>query len=115
MSVGKRYPRSVKHTDGTVSLRLMAVSDEAAVRAFAEQLPPHDSLFLRRDITQPKVLSLWIRDIEAGGITSLLALDGGKILGCTAVVRDQKSWSPHVGEVRVLVSAAMRTHRLGAC
>lgn len=108
--ITRRYPRSVTHRDGTVVLRLMTASDEAAV---LQQLPVHDLLFLRRDITQSKVLSAWIRDIEAGDITSLLALDGDKVLGCTAVVRDQKSWSPHVGEVRVLVSAAMRPHGLG--
>jgi RimJ/RimL family protein N-acetyltransferase len=113
MNVRERYPRSLQHNDGTVSLRLMSAGDEASVLAFAGQVPAHDLLFLRRDITQPKVVSAWVRDIEAGDITSLLALDGQDILGCTAVVCDQKSWSPHVGDVRVLLSPAMRAQGLG--
>jgi RimJ/RimL family protein N-acetyltransferase len=113
MNVRERYPRSIEHKDGSVLLRLMTAGDEPAVLGFAEQLPAHDLLFLRRDITQPKVLSAWVRDIETDDITSLLALEGERLVGCTAVVRDQKSWSPHVGDVRVLISPAMRAQGLG--
>jgi L-amino acid N-acyltransferase YncA len=37
----------------------------------------------------------------------------GKIHGCAAVVRDALSWSPHVGELRVVVSEAARSGGLG--
>ena len=45
--------------------------------AFAQKLPTHDLLFLPRNISQPKVLSAWINEIERGAITSLLAVKGG--------------------------------------
>lgn len=114
MTESKRYPRDVEIKDGSVTLDLMLPSAEDEVLAFANQLPPHDLLFLRRDITQPKVLAAWARQIESGEITSLIARDpDGQILGCTAVVRDEHSWSPHVGELRVLVAPAGKERGLG--
>lgn len=108
-----RYPRSVELSNSRIELRLMTPADEQSVLEFARALPAHDLLFLRRDITQPKVLSAWIRELEAGTITSLLALRDGRLLGCSAVVRDEHSWSPHVGELRVLLSPDQREKGLG--
>lgn len=113
MSESTRYPRTLEIKDGDVSLELMTPAMEAEVLAFANTLAPHDLLFLRRDITQPKVLSAWSKQIETGEITSLIARAGDKMLGCTAVVRDERSWSPHVGELRVLVSPAGKERGLG--
>ncbi len=113
MTESTRYPRTVSIKDGEVVLELMTAASEAAVLAFAQSLPTHDLLFLRRDITQPKVLAAWIAQLEAGEIVSLLASSGDEILGCTAVVRDEHSWSPHLGEMRVLVGPAGRDRGLG--
>ena len=114
MTESNRYPRKVEIKDGAVTLELMTAAAEGDVLAFAKTLPAHDLLFLRRDITQAKVLSAWARQLETGEITSLLArAEDGQMLGCTAVVRDEHSWSPHVGELRVLVSPAGRDRGLG--
>lgn len=114
MTESKRYPRDVEIKDGTVTLDLMLPTAEAEVLAFAKTLPPHDLLFLRRDITEPKVLAAWAKQIESSEITSLIARDEeGQMLGCTAVVRDEHSWSPHVGELRVLVAPAGKDRGLG--
>ncbi len=108
-----RYPRMVTYGDSEVLFRLMTPDDESVVLAFARTLPKHDLLFLRRDITQPKVLSAWARELDAGSIISLLAIQGDELLGCSAVVRDTHSWSPHVGELRVLLSPELREKGLG--
>lgn len=114
MTDSNRYPRKVEIKDGAVTLELMTAAAEGEVLAFAKTLPAHDLLFLRRDITQPKVLRAWAEDLETGAITSLLArAEDGQMLGCTAVVKDDHSWSPHVGELRVLVSPAGRDRGLG--
>jgi hypothetical protein len=59
------------------------------------------------------VLSAWINEIERGAITSLLALKDGKVVGCGTVVRDPHSWSPHVGEIRMVVSTDVRGQGVG--
>lgn len=94
-------------------LRLMNAVDGAAILAFAEGLPPHDLLFLRRDITKPKVVDAWIEACKAGNIYSIVATKGTEIVGCGTLVEDTFSWSPHVREVRILVSSSVREHGLG--
>jgi ribosomal protein S18 acetylase RimI-like enzyme len=98
-----------------VSLRPMKDTDKQAVLAFAGTLPPHDLLFLARDIRQEKVVDAWIAQSgEDGSITTLLAVDDeGNIRGCLALVRDDLSWSPHVADVRILVGTDSRSMGLG--
>src|SRR5258708_31248002 len=92
---------------------MMARADEAAVLDFAKKLPTHDLLFLPRNISRPKVLSAWINEIERGDITSLLAVKDGAVVGCGTLVRDPRSWSPHVGEIRMVVSLDVRGQGVG--
>ena len=108
MSDTRTYPRRVRTEAGEIEFRLMSRADEAAVLAFAQKLPTHDLLFLPRNISQPKVLSAWIHEIERGDITSLLAFRDGEVVGCGALVRDPHSWSPHVGEIRMVISVDVR-------
>ena len=77
MSEVRSYPRRVATEAGEIEFRLMSQADEAAVLDFARKLPAHDLLFLPRDISEPKVLAAWIKEIERGAITSLLAVRGG--------------------------------------
>jgi len=107
------YPRLTKTDAGEIEFRLMSRADEAAVLDFARKLPAHDLLFLPRNISQPKVLSAWINEIERGDIASLLAVKDGKIVGCGTLVRDPHSWSPHVGEIRMVVSLDVRGQGVG--
>ena len=113
MSETRSYPRHVKTDAGDIEFRLMARSDEAAVLEFAQKLPTHDLLFLPRNISQPKVLSAWINEIERGAITSQLAVKADKVVGCGTLVRDPHSWSPHVGEIRMVVSPDVRGQGVG--
>ena len=113
MNETRSYPRHVKSDAGDIEFRLMSRADEAAVLDFAQKLPTHDLLFLPRNISQPKVLSAWINEIERGDITSLLAVRDGKVVGCGTLVRDAHSWSPHVGEIRMVVSLDVRGKGVG--
>src|SRR6201995_2194274 len=109
----RSYPRRVATEAGEIEFRLMSPADEAAVLDFARQLPVHDLLFLPRDIREPKVLVASIKEIERGAITSLLAVKAGRVVGCGTLVRDPLSWSPHVGEIRNVVSADVRGQGVG--
>ena len=113
MSDTRSYPRHAKTDAGEIEFRLMSRTDEVAVLDFAQKLPTHDLLFLPRNISQPKVLSAWINEIERGDITSLLAVQAGKVVGCGTLVRDPHSWSPHVGELRMVVSQDVRGQGVG--
>src|ERR1700751_6434050 len=113
MSETRSYPRRVKTEAGEIEFRLMSRTDEAAVLAFAKPLPTHDLLFLPRNISQPKVLSAWIKEIERGDIVSLLAVKDGRVVGCGTLVRDPHSWSTHVGEIRMVVAQEVRGQGVG--
>jgi len=104
----RTYPRRVMTAGGEIEFRHMTAADEGAVLAFAQKLPIHDLLFIPRNISEPKVLSAWIKEIERGGLTSLLAVKGSTVVGCGTIVRDLLSWSPHVGEIRMVVSEDVR-------
>ena len=81
--------------------------------AFAQQLSPHDLLFLRRDISQPKVVAAWMEATQRGRHHHAAGDARGEVVGCATIVRDALSWSRHVGEMRVIVEAAMRGKGLG--
>ncbi|MFA7587448.1 MAG: GNAT family N-acetyltransferase, partial [Novosphingobium sp.] len=98
----------------SMTLRALARTDAEGLLAFAQSMPPHDLLFLRRDIRNPRVVAAWIDQIDSGQISSQVVLDAeGHIVACTALVRDEFSWSPHVAEVRILIAPAARGGGLG--
>jgi len=98
----------------TITLRPFERADAGAILAFAGKMPLHDLLFLSRDIRHPRVVSAWLDQIAGGQIISTLAIDkAGAIVGCTALVRDELSWSRHVGEVRLLLLPETRGTGLG--
>ncbi|HWX04959.1 MAG TPA: GNAT family N-acetyltransferase [Bradyrhizobium sp.] len=109
----RTYPLHVKTEAGDIEIRMMAPADEALVLDFAQKLPVHDLLFLPRNISEPKVLAAWIKEIERGSITSLLAVKSGRVVGCGTIVCDPHSWSPHVGEIRNVVSPDVRGQGVG--
>jgi len=109
----RTYPREARLNGGAVTLRYMTAADREAALAFARALPAHDILFLRRDITQPEAIDIWLSGIERGRITSVLAEREGVVEGYATVDRGELSWSPHVAELRVLVSESMRGKGLG--
>ena len=113
MSKQRSYPLRVRTEAGEIDFRLMTRADEPVVLDFARTLPTHDLLFLPRNITEPKVMSAWISEIEGGAFTSLLAIKDGRVICCGTLVRDPHSWSPHVGEIRMVVSLDVRGQGIG--
>ena len=107
------YPATL-NLDGTeITLRLFGPGDKDAMVDFARRQPPHDLLFLRRDITQPEVVEAWLHDIADGFNTAVVAVHDDRIVGYTGVSTDRMSWTRHIAELRVLVDPSMRAKRLG--
>ena len=50
-------PRSLQLGGATLELARLQPGDAQALADFVAQLPAHDLLFLRRDISQPKVIA----------------------------------------------------------
>lgn len=109
----RSYPRRVICGDAKVDIAPLTAADRDALVALVRSLPQHDLLFVKRDISQPKVIDAWMRAIESGEMLSLAARQGDTLVGCTGIVTDALSWSRHVGELRVLVSPDMRGTGLG--
>ncbi|MEJ8857741.1 GNAT family N-acetyltransferase [Variovorax robiniae] len=108
------YPRIVDCNGTEVHIDLLRAGDEDELLAFAQSLPEHDLLFMSRDIGQPRVMKAWMREsVELRRMPSLVARANGKVVGCTALMHDDHSWSPHVGELRAVVSADARGLGLG--
>lgn len=106
-------PRSLPLAGATLQLARLQPGDAEALAAFAAALPPHDLLFLRRDISHPKVVAAWMQAIAEGRLHSLAVREGEALVACSAIVVDDLSWSRHVGELRVLVAPAWRGRGLG--
>ena len=100
-------------TDLPVAIRPFRADDVSAMLHFAQALPEHDLMFLGRDLRHAKVVDAWIAATAEGAIDSLVAEDGGAVCATAALVRDPLGWSPHVGEVRLLVAPALRGQGVG--
>ena len=109
----RTYPRTIVCGDAEVEIARMTAGDRAALVDFVAKLPTQDLLFVPRDLGHPKVVDAWMRSLEAGELTSLVARHRASMVGCTAIFVDELSWSKHVGELRVLVSPAWRGKGLG--
>ena len=107
------YPAAISLDGVTLTLRFLERGDRETMLDFARQLPIHDLLFLRRDITEPSNVDQWIEDIEDGYYTTIAAVRDDEIVGYTSVATDRLGWTRHVAELRVLISHEMRGKNLG--
>jgi RimJ/RimL family protein N-acetyltransferase len=108
MSEAPTYPRNLIVGTHSIVLRPLQAGDAEALLHFAQSLPAHDLLFLLRDIRNPRVVAAWIEQVERGLIRSLVALVGEEFVACTALARDELSWSPHVADIRMIIAPKLR-------
>lgn len=108
------FPKKISLPDGAaVELRPMTAADRDAMLEFARGLTEEDQLFLRVDLTQPAVVDDWIRNLEAGNSTSLVAYDGEGLIGYATVHCNTARWTRRVGEIRLNVASSYRAKGLG--
>jgi len=113
-SVVKRtYPWQTSVGGVEMTLRLMEPSDRDAILGFARALPDHDLLFLRTDVTDPKVVDEWIENLKKGRTITVMAESGGELLGYASLHHNEVLWTRHVGEIRVLLKPELRGFGLG--
>lgn len=113
-AVAETFPQRVRLPGGeTFELRLMEPQDRDGMVSFAQSLPPEDTLFLRTDITEPRVVDEWLRNIAAGRTATVVVYDGPAIVGFASVHHNEVRWTRHIGEVRTIVGKPYRGMRLG--
>lgn len=114
-SFKRLYPRQARLDNGKVfDLRLMTAANRDEIVELAKSLPQVDVLFLRMDITDPRKVDDWVRNVEAGRTVTVLAYDGEKLAGWASLHHDEVLWTRHVGEIRTIVGTGYRGIRLGA-
>jgi RimJ/RimL family protein N-acetyltransferase len=115
VSYKRTFPREVRTESGkTLNLRLMDASCRDELLAFARTLPRADVMFLRMDITDPRNIDEWIRNVEAGRTVTILAYEGDKLAGWASLHHNEVLWTRHVGEIRTIVGVDYRGIKLGA-
>jgi len=105
------YPIEAALKGRSYTIRVMRTTDGPALMAFARELPAHDRLYMRRDLTSQRGIDSWIRDIEEGSIHSLLAEDEDGVAGFATIHLNHLEWTRHVADIRV--ATAERTRRSG--
>ena len=107
------FPATFSFSGEELALRTVAESDAEAMLAFTTELPQHDLLFLRRDITTEENVRAWILDATEGRYRTVLALHDEAIVGYSTVASEGMTWTRHVAELRVLVAPEWRGRGLG--
>lgn len=105
------YPTDVKVNEQSYVVRPMAQDDGEALKAFAEALPDHDRLYMRRNLASDHGIESWIEDIRDGVIHSILAIDDAGVAGFSTIHLNRLEWTRHVADIRV--ATAMRARRGG--
>src|SRR2546428_4488294 len=101
-TIRRAYPRAITLDTGTtIALRLMTAADAPLIVAFARSLPPDDLLFLRTDITDPRVVAQWVRNLEAGRSVTGIAENAGEVAGYASLHYNEIAWQRHLGEIPI--------------
>ena len=110
----RTYPRTIYLGNGTaMTLRLMSGADVDSLVSFARSLPVDDLLFLRMDITDPRVVQQWAANIETGRSVTVLAEVSAEIVGYGTLHRSEVTWQRYIGEIRLQVAPTYRSQGLG--
>jgi RimJ/RimL family protein N-acetyltransferase len=109
----RHFPYTAPVGDARITLRLMTAEDREAFLAFMRAQPEDDLFFLLVDVTTPEGLEHWMRDLEEGRNTTVLAEENGKLLGYSSLHHGQTRWTRHLGEIRLLMAPDQRGRGVG--
>ncbi len=109
----RQLPLDLRRGDRIIHLRRLGDSDGNKLLEFGSRQPNEDLLFQERDITSVADIGDWIHDTEAGRIRTVVAEEGGIIIGYATIERGRLRWTRHVAEIRVMVDVDARRLGLG--
>jgi RimJ/RimL family protein N-acetyltransferase len=112
--MAEAYQKEGKLKDGSrVLLRPLGAGDQERLVAFFQSLPEKQRLYLRHDVTDPKVIKSWTEHIDYSRVFPLLALAGDRIVGDVTLHRIPHGWKRHIGTIRVVVAPDYHNKGLG--
>lgn len=110
----KDYPKEVTIRSGEkVILRPMVKEDEQKLLEFFLGLPEEDRLFLKNDVTDPKVIESWAQKLNYEHVIPILAELDDRIIGDATLHKRTTDQSPNVGEIRIVTDRSVRRRGLG--
>ena len=113
-AIQARYPRQVTLSGGrTVELRLMGDQDRDDILAFARGLPPDSLLYLPTNIAEPEAVDEWLVNTRQGRTITVLAYEGGRLVGEGSLHHSATTWTRHIGEIRLQIAPAGQHQGLG--
>lgn len=108
-----KYPQDIALGGKPYHIRRMTENDGELVRQFALSLPPHDLLFMRRDITKAEGIGRWVDALRRGAMHTLLCEDPLGVVGYSSIHLTELDWSAHVADLRVQIGQRARGGGLG--
>jgi ribosomal protein S18 acetylase RimI-like enzyme len=96
-----------------VSFRLMRAEDKELFTNLLRSLPRKDNYYLLVDVHNDRTIQRWMDGVESGEIISVVALEGGQMVGYCNLRINDPPWTRHVGEIRMSVTAAYRGNGIG--
>ncbi|MDO8531909.1 MAG: GNAT family N-acetyltransferase [Dehalococcoidia bacterium] len=108
------YPKEISLRDGsTVTLRPMEQTDNDKLLSFFLSVSEDDRYYLKEDVTSPKVIERWAKELDYNRALPLLAFADGRVVADATLVRHRSGARRHIGEVRILVEPGYRNRGLG--
>lgn len=110
----KDYPKKITLKTGEkVILRPMVKEDENKLKAFFQRLDEKDRLFLKNDVTDPKVIRSWAEKLNYEHVIPILAEIDDRIIGDATLHRLTTVEPPDIGEIRIVIDKDFRRRGLG--
>jgi hypothetical protein len=110
----KGYPKEVILKNGTgVTLRPLGPGDEKGLFNMFERLSEDELWFLNHDVSDPKLIDAWIRDLDPDRVVSIVAILEGKFIANSVLMMKTYGAKGHIGKVRITVVPSFRENRLG--
>lgn len=105
----RAFPWTERLAGQAITFRLLGAKDRDALLKFTKSMTSDDMMYLRMDISQAEVIDEWLENTEHGRTITVLALNEDKeIVGYCSLHRNAKSWTRHIGEIRVFVASETR-------
>ncbi len=98
---------------GEVVIRQMTPEDSDRSYKFFAGLPEDDRRYLRVDVTRREVVERRAREMDAGRVVRLVAVDGEAIVADGTLELAGHGWGDNIAEIRLVVAAPYQRLGLG--